>query len=412
MWSPAPSWYVSWSLDGRDLTIHLYLHVVDWLSEELSRSLKPGGKAGEARGILLGRIEPRARPEITIEGLAPLSSPDKQHLKEQLAKWKREDGRNVYAIGYYRSHRRREFELHAGDYALANECFANSENIFLLINRSPAGGSTGGFFLPQGRPIRKEPDLLFPLSRSLLRARETEARPVREEAAQLSAPEEAPPKPRISGSQPSLQENAPDRQRNEPLQPLPSSSEPTLATRRIVALLTTGILILLSVAAVIALRQNRGAGKETAVDLGLMIEKEDTILRLSWNKKSPLIQSATEGALRIRDGVLEKNVVLDSGRLRSAYYLYPNLTDEVSFRLNVVTAGRIVTQSLLMVGAGRASSNLPPASRPEMDPREARPLEMPVPRAQAAAKPSAQSSPGNSPLTSCVPNGQETVGSC
>src|SRR3982074_2840350 len=102
--SPVPSWYVSWSIPTKFVTIHLYLQVVDSLNAELRRSPKPPAKEQAVSGILLGRIEPGAGAEITIEALSPVSPFDKQVLTEQLARWKREAGKNMYAIGYYGNH--------------------------------------------------------------------------------------------------------------------------------------------------------------------------------------------------------------------------------------------------------------------------------------------------------------------
>jgi hypothetical protein len=199
---PVPSWYVSWSIPAKFVTINLYLQVVDSLNDTLRRLHKSSANRQEISGILLGRVEPGAVAEITIEGLSPVLPFDKPVLAERLARWRREAGRNMYAIGYYRSHNREGFDFDLEADPVANDYFPGSRGVVLLIKQFQSDIGIGGFFLREDCRIQREASLLFPLSRVKLIGGETTLTDVPHEIAHPSEDQVVPSKIEELGTHP------------------------------------------------------------------------------------------------------------------------------------------------------------------------------------------------------------------
>jgi hypothetical protein len=360
--SPVPSWYVSWSIPAKFVTINLYLQVVDSLNDTLRRSHTSSARGQGVSGILLGRVEPGAVAEITIEGLSPVPPFDKQVLAERLTRWKREAGKNMYAIGYYRNHNREGFDFDVDDDPVANDYFPGSSGVVLLIKQFHSDIGIGGFFLREDCQIQREANLLFPLSRVKLIGGETTLTRVPEEAQPL---EDEVVQSRMGlGTQLLAKENTVDRQANAPsasagFRPKAEAAPHELRLRWP---LLIGALILALAIFSMMLKKNNTTGSQIPAHLALNVLRESNLLRLNWDGNSPVIKSAIEGVLRIKDGSLEKEVILDRDHLRNSYFLYPNLTDDVNFRLSVFTAGGVATESVLVVGPGRSN----PVSAPQV----------------------------------------------
>jgi hypothetical protein len=360
--SPVPSWYVSWSIPAKLVTINLYLQVVDSLNDTLRRSHTSSARGQGVSGILLGRVEPGAVAEITIEGLSPVPPFDKQVVTERLTRWKREAGKNMYAIGYYRNHNREGFDFDVEDDPVANDYFPGSSGVVLLIKQFHSDIGIGGFFLREDCQIQREANLLFPLSRVKLIGGETTLTCVPEEAQPLE--DEVVQSKMGVGTQLLAKENTVDRQPNAPSASagLRSKAEAGPRELRLRWSLLIGALILALAIFTMILKKNNTTGSQIPAHLALNVLRESNLLRLNWDGNSPVIKSAIEGVLRIKDGSLEKEIILDRDHLRNSYFLYPNLTDDVNFRLSVFTAGGVATESVLVVGPGRSN----PVSAPQV----------------------------------------------
>ena len=174
-----------WDLPEKSLSICLRLTTVEWLDFEMTRSLALPVEGTEVGGLLLGRVEFDSGRRIIIEGFTPvscehrfgtahhLSSPDKQLLQGQLARWQRGPGSNLYVVGYYRSHHREAFSLDEEDLLLGKEYFSKSVSVFLLIQPLVSRLVLGGFFFCEEGQVEREPTLLFPFSRTRLAQGET-----------------------------------------------------------------------------------------------------------------------------------------------------------------------------------------------------------------------------------------------
>src|SRR4029453_15982233 len=173
-----------WEIPDRGMAVHLHLSAVEWLDYEIRESLR-APEGAEVGGLLLGRIESKAWNKVTIEGftpvlceyesgsLYPLSKSDKDLLQEQLFRWQRGPGRNLYVVGFYRSHNREDFSLDGEDVSLAKEFFSDSAGVFLLIKPVGQRDRVGGLFLCDEGHVERECNLIFPFSRSRLTRGET-----------------------------------------------------------------------------------------------------------------------------------------------------------------------------------------------------------------------------------------------
>jgi periplasmic protein TonB len=199
-----------WEIPDRGIAVHMHLSAVEWLDYEIRESLR-APEAAEVGGLLLGRTDSKAWNKITIEGFTPvsckheagslyhLSNSDKDLLKEQLSRWQRGPGKNLYVVGFYRSHNREDFSLDAEDLSLAKEYFSDSTGVFLLVKPVGQRDRVGGLFLCDEGHVERECNLIFPFNRSRLTRGETTlaSLPEREEqdmpegaAAPYLAPEE------------------------------------------------------------------------------------------------------------------------------------------------------------------------------------------------------------------------------
>ena len=173
-----------WEIPERGVAVHLHLSAVEWLDYEIRESLR-AAEGAEVGGLLLGRIESKAWNKVTIEGFTPvsceyesgslyhLSASDKDLLQEQLFRWKRGPGRNLYVVGFYRTHNRGDLALDGEDIALARKFFSDSAGIFLLIKPVGQRDRVAGLFLCDDGHVERQCNLIFPFSRARLTHGET-----------------------------------------------------------------------------------------------------------------------------------------------------------------------------------------------------------------------------------------------
>jgi protein TonB len=66
---------------------------------------------------------------------------------------------------------------------------------------------------------------------------------------------------------------------------------------------------------------------------------------LTWNRDLPVIQSATKVVLSISDGDRHENIELDPNQVRTGSILYPPITGDVSFQMEVMDSHQSKTTS-------------------------------------------------------------------
>ena len=365
-----------WDIAQTDLTVHMHLSMVEWLDYEIARSLTLPEGGREVGGLLLGRIEIDSRRRIIIEGLTPvpcehklgsayhLSVSDKRLLRDQMARWRSGPGRDLYVVGYYRSHNREAIALDEEDILLAREYFSNPLSAILVIRPEQIRlGLAALFFCEQGR-VEPEPKLEFPLSRTKLAQRAAavagasvvelrpvpppgEPGPVRvDRSVRISEPVPEPAPVRLAALPP-----------EPPPRPRRSLLGPGLASA-ILGLVLGGLAYKYLSSS--ATQTDILDSPLTEFDLTAAVEKNS--LRISWNKTSPAIAAAKQAVLSIADRGSRTQLTLSAEQLQAGGLVYPNESDDVTVRLRVLTPERETTESARVVRA--SGQAVPPALQP------------------------------------------------
>ncbi|MGI8959519.1 MAG: hypothetical protein ACR2IV_07140 [Bryobacteraceae bacterium] len=101
--------------------------------------------------------------------------------------------------------------------------------------------------------------------------------------------------------------------------------------------------------------------------LGMRAQPQGKDLLLSWNAKSPALQSATDGLLQINDGPEHREVALDRGEIASASIVYRPVSENVVFRLEIRGPhGVHAAESVQVVGARSRAADFEAAGAPNV----------------------------------------------
>jgi hypothetical protein len=95
-----------------------------------------------------------------------------------------------------------------------------------------------------------------------------------------------------------------------------------------------------------------GAPDSGPVAADLRVEKMGEFLRVSWKARAPAIGEAQRAVLWIEDGQYRRELELDPGQLQSSSVAYLPATGDVSFRLELQQANRVLSQSLRVLSPG------------------------------------------------------------
>ena len=143
----------------------------------------------------------------------------------------------------------------------------------------------------------------------------------------------------------------------------PEESQPGLFSRFKWAIVAVVLVVLLGGGYFLFFRTG-GTGGEPAklaeTSLGLNVESNTGQLLLTWNRNSPLIVNATQATLTITDGDHQEDVPLDLALLHSGSVVYPPISNDVNFRLEVTDAksGKTKAESVRRL-APRPSPSVP-----------------------------------------------------
>ena len=99
--------------------------------------------------------------------------------------------------------------------------------------------------------------------------------------------------------------------------------------------------------------------------LSLRVERTSGGMLLSWNRDLPAIQGATKVVLAITDGDRHENIQLDPNQVRTGSILYPPITGDVSFQMEVISAKQATTSESLRVLDPRPSPLADAADAPK-----------------------------------------------
>ncbi len=372
-----------WDVHEGALSIGLHLSTVEWLDYEITRSLASPEEGIEVGGLLLGRTEVDTRRRIMIEGFTPvacehlfgpayhLSSADKRLLQEQMTRWNRGAGRSLHVVGYYRSHQREGVNLDDHDLLLAKEYFSDCESVFLLAQTLNARLIMGGLFVCRHGHVERQPRLMFPFDRTRLARGETTLPYSPAEAVEVKPelPDTPYPQPEVPESQAEppvlVRESPPDR---APVQTLAFQQLASLPPRRIFfwpGLAIAGILVLALGGIGYKYLMNQAKTQtvaDTLTELDLTTAIDDKLLRINWNRRSPLILTATHGILSIVDGTSTTELKLNAEQLRAGGLVYAHESGDVTVRLRVIASHREATESARILRYNRLGSPRPPAN--------------------------------------------------
>ena len=331
--TPEPQPYV-WSFPGAPIRIHLSLEVV----ERLTLRFRVNNGAASF-GLLLGRADGLI---TTVSGVLPLASAEAAEIERALTKLAAASGRSS-AVGFYRSQpssqQQEGLRLNEKDMALANTFFGDSSSVILLVQPSTAGPASATFFFRDGGHLNGDfPFLEFPF-----------------DARQLASVEQ-----RRGG--------APQR---GALEVLPLSPTPVHAQPRRQGIWEGVAWALLAICAgggtAVGVRylfeRSRGsvavpASPQPAASvpaapqpsLGLQAERQNSDLKVTWNRESASISNATLGVISIKDGNSRRTISLQGAQVRAGSLLYTPVSDEVQMELAVATpAGNVIDSVLVLL---------------------------------------------------------------
>ncbi len=441
-----------WEFPARKLSVHLHYGAVDVISEEVYRGFGALPRRGaEVGGVLLGRVD-RGLEGLTVavEGFEPipcryatgpsyhLSAEELQVLEEKLGERKAGPEAHLRAVGFCRSHTRKEFSMDEADQALCSRFFPELESIFLLIRPFATRICVASLFFWEDGKVVREPSC----QEFLFQRRETESgyttpgwpsdlktsiaasaspAPVEEEA-ELPQPvvEKAPSEPAREPE--SVPEPVPEAQPAPapelapPRQFLPTESIPLLnfappPTKWSRWWLWSGLAALIVAAAGYwglsyyhsAARTSPPAPPPVNEELELVASESQFQIELTWNSRAPIVIEAQRAVLTIVDGAFTKNLELDGDQIRNMRRLvYSRVTSDVAFRLEVFGNGRSLSESVRVLRGEPAAATAPappaPGTKPPAEAAGAAKSPAAPAKAVRAAEPPAPQRPAPTPI--------------
>jgi hypothetical protein len=366
--------WLAWEVQGKPVSVRLSPDVAGRLRMAVWEGFKALPRRGlETGGLLIGTTREMGNqivvevddfePMETEHASGPsyvLSDADLRLLEARIAA--REDPESPSIVGFYRSHTRSNFAITAEDASLFSRFFPAASHVFLLIKSNDDGPPTGGFIIREGGKVLSDsPYAQFPLPLTTVMAT---ARETRVPALHTS---QAPP-------------------RVAPIVPPPAPLRTGWMVRRPVWL-ATAAAVALCVALSVGIRK-RSPGSIPAkpgLPLALNVTTAGNSLRLSWDRQSS--GHAGNSVLWIKDGQEEQRFELDSKQLSEGSVTYWPRNNDVNFRLELLSPGANVTESVRAIGGpSRALVVIPtPAAIAVESP--------PVPAVQAPAVAAVKTSP-------------------
>jgi TonB family protein len=373
-----------------------------------------------------------------------LAAGDVGRFEQTIAKHASGGGPRV--IGYFRSHTRKGLSLDADDLAFFEPLFPEPQQVVLVIRPFAAKASTAGIFIREnGRIGGESSPLEFPFRSSELAARGAGEKS--EPATLLAAPPNAAapgrPQPRAqivpiaSRREITVPESVPAAKPEEAPMPAPAAPPQSQAAilgekdmvekrdrevkpetmaaaqapaaqvlpapsfsqatpdparknkklRLMVAAAAAMVVIGGSLVVYPMLRKSISprspAVQQDSSALSLRVERTTGGMLLSWNRDLPAIQSASKVVLSISDGDRHENIQLDPNQVRTGSILYPPMTGDVSFQMEVTDPHQTRTTS-------ESLRVLDPRPSPMADSAAAQPAATPgAPATTAAATPDA-----------------------
>jgi len=156
------------------------------------------------------------------------------------------------------------------------------------------------------------------------------------------------------------------------------------------------------------------AAQQDSSPLALRVERTSGGMLLTWNRDLPVIQSASKVVLSISDGDRHEAIQLDPNQVRTGSILYPPITGDVSFQMEVTDPrqSKTTSESLRVLdprpspldqpsgsatpaGASKDGTAVKPAATPDAATASPSAVDTKTPDDAPAAKPAANLKPFN-----------------
>lgn len=366
--------FYHWQPAGKPFSVQLNFEAVDRMHVEVMRGFGAVRRRGaEVGGLLLGTIIPGQEPIVTIYDFEPvpceyamgpsylLSENDLQKFRQLLDYWSPTAGRDMYAVGFFRSHTREDLQAAPEDLKLFEEYFPDPASVLLLVKPFASKPSIAGFLFREDGEIRStSPYLEFPFKAKELGGRTSglppalrpheEDHPAPESPAEQLAPVALEP----HGSSPEVLPAPVIPPEKYEAKPIPAFAAPretgTLfagfhpapsrwKSRAAWVLFSVALIVFGGVAGYqyaggkLAPGSVSSADDPFAVNLAATRVDENVVVR--WNRSSPAVRSAWRGLLTITEGQDSKIVQMDVPQLQNGSVLYRHLAPEIHFKLEV-----------------------------------------------------------------------------
>ncbi len=382
--------YYRWEVAGRPIAVKVSLEFVDRLLPEIMRGFGSMPRRGvEMGGILLGTVDRTSDSHIVVvddyepvpcqhsRGVAyQLSEEEVARFRETVDKWAPGQGKQTFAVGYYRSHTREGLGLTDDDLDLFGQMFPDENAICLLIKPFATRVSQAGIFFRESGTVRAQSSYKeFPFRRRELGGgtgpaprpsapiRISGAVPPKANAARAGYGAETPPSQSIPPSEePQFRSRASQMASVATVAPPPIVDEELqlgLPTSKIdpktgskvrsgwvwiplsFIFLLLGTMLGFQVA--LSLRNQLPAGiRPDPYSLHMTVTPTGDSLHVRWDRDAGPIHSQAKGVLVISDGGAQKLVQLDADQLRNGSVVYRRASNDVRFRLEVQTGDRVV----------------------------------------------------------------------
>jgi hypothetical protein len=315
-----PASYYVWRAPG-GFSVHLGLHVVRELAAQTAAS-------DETRGILLGRSITAPSPAAMADDFVVIPPSGDFESARRAAE---NDGRQLRAIGYFRSQRNGPLSLGPRDLLTFERLFYENGSVGLLIRTPRRGDSDAAlFYWEGGQPQPREFGFGFPFDATKLAGGHPGWR--------FPDPIEAP---------------AQSSFRRTPEAPMVAPSEGIRWSR----LWPTAVLTVVVVGgAQVTWNSRRTKSADIApaseTSLGLKVTSQPGQLGIRWNRAAPAVAAAISGALNISEANVTQAIPLDVRGLQEGYFAYTPQTSNVSIRFEVTAAdGSAIAESIRAVAA-------------------------------------------------------------
>ena len=357
-----------WNAPESPFAIHLSVDVIKRLGLGALEAFKAVPRRGlEIGGILRGRTETQdGFTTLYIDGFERVESehrsgPSYVLSESDLERLDKAVKQHPDTVGIYRTQTRSEvLTLEEEDIQIFRRCFTTPDGVFLLIH--PASAAAAFFLAREGNLMLAHE---FPFHAGELSAAAAGGSgPTSEIAA-------APPRPDAPETDPFV------------FFPEPPPGRTRRGSRKPTRMLPLAVGVLAAIAGTTMLARFRHSPPPppaipAAPDwVPLSIQRQGRGLQLSWDRNSPAVRQATRATLYIDDGKHNSHLDLEPRELNVGAVSYWPETQEVRFRLDVVSAAGTTSGAIRVLGGELAPE---PVSTPvpAATPKKTVPIENPV----------------------------------